>query len=380
MSEAAVYVCQVDTPDGVRDYVTLLPPELFCTRGLASEAIVGELLRRPGSEETITPQNFAPNRVFVEFMHGVIARHAPRQPGCRAEAERLGQGWIYIIDQRTPTPHGPVPTEDIIGAFEVKGGAVVPQSYRASPNHLILSSGGFFRLDRGLQTCLLQELASRQPEAGRHPRQQHYHFAYTALPSSLFAIDNLALVLARYPDDCLPFLQALWDNLAEQFPPWEWASAEGMKVTAHRIGGKHPVLLVHMPPPERALETYFLAVVLTPAPRYFTLGRASGLPGDSRDFAGPTTLREVSPRCNARVGSFHGVPSANDLLERLCGEFGLPAQVDAMTDEEVRALASQVPIYPAPPPRMVGQPPARPERTTEEARPGPRKRWWEFWK
>jgi hypothetical protein len=161
MSKPAMYVCRVDTPDGTKDYLTLLSPEVAFTQGLAPEVIVGVLTRPLGPEEPIIPEVFARNQVFVEFMHSVIARHGPHQPGCQAEAKRLGQGWIYIIDQRTPTPDGPVPPEDIIGAFEVKGGEVVPESYRASPKHKILSANGFFQLEDGLQACLLRELESR---------------------------------------------------------------------------------------------------------------------------------------------------------------------------------------------------------------------------
>jgi hypothetical protein len=161
MSETSVYVCRVDTPDGRKDYITLIAPEVAFSQGLAPEAIVGELLRPLQPGERISPQIFARNRVFVEFLHSVIARYGPEQPGCRAEAKRLGEGWIYIIDQRTPTPQGPVPPEDIIGAFEVKAGEVVPGSYQASPNHMILSPNGFFQLDDGLQACLLRELQAR---------------------------------------------------------------------------------------------------------------------------------------------------------------------------------------------------------------------------
>ncbi len=68
---------------------------------------------------------FARNRVFVEFMHAVIARNAPEMPGFIAEAKRQGNGWVYIIDQRTPTPLGAVPPEHIVGVFEIKNGQVV---------------------------------------------------------------------------------------------------------------------------------------------------------------------------------------------------------------------------------------------------------------
>jgi hypothetical protein len=207
------------------------------------------------------------------------------------------------------------------------------------------------------------------------PRQQHYHFAYTVLPSNLFTVDFAALLLARYPDGFLVMLHALWERLGEGLPPGERASDEGMKLTAHRIGNLHPVVLVHMPPPERSLETYFLALVWTPALRYFTLGRSSSLPGECAESASATTLREVSPEANARIGSFFGpVPTVSRLLERLCDLYGLPAQIDALADDEVRALAAQVPIYPSPGPQ------ALPERRTREVPTKPRKRWWEFWK
>lgn len=161
MSESPVYICRVETPDGARDYVTLVSPEVAFSQGLAPEAIVGVLLRPLGPDEPLTPELFARNRVFVDFLHEVIARYGPDQPGCKAEASRLGEGWIYIIDQRTATPGGAVPPEDLIGAFEVKGGNVLPGTYQPSPKHMILSPKGFFRLDAGLHQCLMRELASR---------------------------------------------------------------------------------------------------------------------------------------------------------------------------------------------------------------------------
>ena len=69
-------------------------------------------------------------------------------------------GWVYVIDQRTRTPQGRIPPEDIIGAFAVQRGQVVPASYQRCPQHLILSADGFFQLGAELQACLLDELAS----------------------------------------------------------------------------------------------------------------------------------------------------------------------------------------------------------------------------
>jgi hypothetical protein len=161
IAELPITICRVDTPEGAKYYVACLPHERLFARGLAPEAIIGVLLRPLEPGEAITPAVFARNRVFVDFMHGVIARRGPKLPGLIAEAQRQGDGWVYIIDQRTRTPQGAVPPEDIIVAFEVRGGQVVPDSYCPSPSHIILTADGFFRLGVELQTCLLEELAGR---------------------------------------------------------------------------------------------------------------------------------------------------------------------------------------------------------------------------
>jgi hypothetical protein len=156
-----VSVCRVATPEGPKNYVTVLPQESVFAEGLAPEAIVGVLSESWQPTDRITPNVFVRNRGFIEFLHAVIARHGPTQTGFQGEARRLGDGWVYVIDQRTPTPQGPVPPEDILGAFAVKGGAVVPGSYQRSPQHRLLTERGFLRLGEELQRCLLQELARR---------------------------------------------------------------------------------------------------------------------------------------------------------------------------------------------------------------------------
>lgn len=169
MTDLPITVCRVDTPEGPKDYVTCLSHELFFQHGLPAEAIIGVLLRPLESGEAITPNVFARNRVFVEFMHAMIARRGPDLLGLIAEAKRLGEGWVFVVDQRTPTPQGAVPPEDIVGAFKIKNGQVVLGSYQASPKHLILSANGFFRLSSELQSCLLEELVALADGGGANP-------------------------------------------------------------------------------------------------------------------------------------------------------------------------------------------------------------------
>lgn len=161
MSNPATYVCRVDTTEGTRDYVTLWPPDIAFSKGLIAEAIVGILHQELGADETIKPELFSRNSVFHRFLHEVIARCGPEIPDLNAEAARVGFGFVAIVDQRTPTPDDQVPPEDIIGAFEVRDGTIVPELYRPSPNHRLLTIDGFFQLDPLLARCLLRELAAR---------------------------------------------------------------------------------------------------------------------------------------------------------------------------------------------------------------------------
>jgi hypothetical protein len=161
MSTTEVFICRAEVDGGVTDYVTLLPPELFFARGLCPEAVVGVVSRPFDSIERITPDVFSRNRVFVDFMHDVIARNAPDDPSFQAAAHRQHDGYIYIIDQRTPQPAGTVPPEDIVGAFKVVNGVADRESYWRNPKHVILSSSnGFFNLGPHLQQTLLEELTA----------------------------------------------------------------------------------------------------------------------------------------------------------------------------------------------------------------------------
>jgi hypothetical protein len=161
MSEPPLYVCRKDIGDGASDYVTLLSPAITAAAGLALEAIVGTLLKPLVSgKHHITPDAFAHNRVFVDFMHEIIAREAPGQAGVQAEAQRVGEGWIYIIDDRAGARGTPVGAEDLVGAFKVSEGRVLPESYAPNRGHRILSERGFFKLEPGLLKLLLQALVA----------------------------------------------------------------------------------------------------------------------------------------------------------------------------------------------------------------------------
>jgi hypothetical protein len=152
---AEFYVYRVRLPEGFKDVVSLVPHDSAFQSGIAGEAIVGVCPELLDKDEPVTVSNFRPNKRFVDLLHRVIAKHAPHSKALRAEARRQGTGWVYIIDARTPTPAGEVPPHDVIGAFEVRDGEIVPESYRANANHRIFSSEGLFRLEPTLHEQLM---------------------------------------------------------------------------------------------------------------------------------------------------------------------------------------------------------------------------------
>ena len=144
------------THDG--DYLSLLPFDHVARYGLAPEAIIGTVLDGAEPGTSLTPETFVANRAFHDFMHRVVERHAPEMPAFAEDARQRQDGWIYVIDQRTPTPAGRVPPEDVIGGFEVRTGRLVARSYQPMPSHRLMTARGFFQLGDELERCLVTEL------------------------------------------------------------------------------------------------------------------------------------------------------------------------------------------------------------------------------
>jgi hypothetical protein len=140
----------------------LTPEDVMRMGGYPTEAIIGLFEDQPGTDlinDIISVENFRPNPAFINFMHQVIGKYGPEDSGLREAARRQREGWIYIIDLRTPDgPQGKVPPEDIVGAFEVKDGQLIKESYWANERHLAFSTNGLVQLPGSLHELLMQEL------------------------------------------------------------------------------------------------------------------------------------------------------------------------------------------------------------------------------
>lgn len=137
----------------------LHPDDVKSLGGLPNEGIAGSISRNLKVEGKISVGQFRPNPVFIRFMHHVIKLFGPDDPELQQAAVQQREGWIYIIDLRTPEgPQGRVPPEDIIGAFEVKSGQIIRDSYSINDKHLVFSEHGLVQLSPFLHKVLIREL------------------------------------------------------------------------------------------------------------------------------------------------------------------------------------------------------------------------------
>jgi hypothetical protein len=125
-------------PPTHRLFSFLSPEEVEALGHLPGPAILGVY---DGPIDSV--ESFRPNRTFVEMLHRVVAEVGARSPDLARGAREQGEGWLYVIDPRTPGgADGRVPPEDIIGAFEVRGGRLVAGSYQPNGNHRVLTENG----------------------------------------------------------------------------------------------------------------------------------------------------------------------------------------------------------------------------------------------
>ena len=134
-------------------YLSFIPTDYGLKHGLKPHSIVGQFL---DGTERITPDNFARNPAFVEFLHQSLAEHGPNCPELIAEAERTGNGTVTIIDLRIPDFNAAIPPENIIGIFSVADGKI--REYHKCPKHQLFNEHGFMKLDPWLHERLLANL------------------------------------------------------------------------------------------------------------------------------------------------------------------------------------------------------------------------------
>jgi hypothetical protein len=154
-------VFQINVGAEVQEVVSILDPGTAFAHGLHTEAILGMVRPDATGHDRITPERFQENPAFVEYLRALISDSIYDVDDLRRTAQQQGDGYVYLIDARTPQPDGQVPPVDIIGALKVEAGRLVAASYRPNPNHQLLTKDGFFRLPTELETILQADLHAR---------------------------------------------------------------------------------------------------------------------------------------------------------------------------------------------------------------------------
>jgi hypothetical protein len=155
-----VFLYQVDFGGGERNVVSLLEPAWVSEYGLNPDVVVA-VLPAGVTTDDLKPDHVRENGLFLRLLSRVIFENAGRHEMLQREAEVQGDGYVYLLDGRTPDPGGRVPPQDIIGAFEVRDGTLVNGSYRHNPQHRLFTTAGWFRLPPAIESALQARLRAR---------------------------------------------------------------------------------------------------------------------------------------------------------------------------------------------------------------------------
>ena len=144
-----------DKPERIKALSLLSPEQVEKIGTLKGEAILGFV-----TGEQLSLESFHHNRIFIDFIQNLIGIEAPKDPDLQAAASEQQKGWIYIIDRRvTDSPQEEETSpEDIFGAFEIKDGQILANSYQPNDNYLIFSKNGLFQLPDSLNQSLISAL------------------------------------------------------------------------------------------------------------------------------------------------------------------------------------------------------------------------------
>ena len=135
--------------------LSLLPPHIVEQAGLPTEAVLGDVDPR---RSEMTVEQFTPNEKFVQFLHQIIGRYAHTLPSVQTLAQKVHNGPVYVMDQRSLQKGLRPPFEDVIGWYGARNGELLPETYNGNPNYALLSSAGPITLEEPLEKALFEAI------------------------------------------------------------------------------------------------------------------------------------------------------------------------------------------------------------------------------
>ncbi len=132
---------------------TWLKPELVSRIGLPKESICGFLTEPNGS---VTPEQFIAYSGFVDAIHNICRERL--DPQLIEFAALISERKAVLIDQRSPDVNAEIPTEDIIGTYEIENSVV--GKFTANPSYRLVTGNGCMQLTPWLRECLYSLVAT----------------------------------------------------------------------------------------------------------------------------------------------------------------------------------------------------------------------------
>ncbi len=92
---------------------------------------------------------------------------------------------------------------------------------------------------------------------------QHFQFAYQALP--ILFHSSARQFVSLLERDGLKFLQFWWEQAAQNVKEEDLSSSEGLSYEIRDYDEDKKMVLISLPPPHKAPEAYFLAMLTPPS-------------------------------------------------------------------------------------------------------------------
>ena len=124
----------------------------------ANSSAAKSKMQRTSKTRTSTSRRSRSSRIPASssFLHEFVGTQATSNEELQEAAREQGEGFVYMIDQRTPDTDGDVPQMDIIGAFEIKDGQITADSYAPNPSHKMITEAGLVDIGDDLRDLMLE--------------------------------------------------------------------------------------------------------------------------------------------------------------------------------------------------------------------------------
>lgn len=152
------YFYTTETQNGKVNYLSLLPHEVVYENGLCAETIIGTVTGEP----PITVHNFQLNKRFLFYLHSIIVRFIEKNPLYKKQAKKIGDGTLYIKDDRMKN-NIKTNTEpaDIIASIQVNNKVLALDTYEPNAGYKLITEDGLFQLTPELRKYAIEELTRR---------------------------------------------------------------------------------------------------------------------------------------------------------------------------------------------------------------------------